>query len=168
MAGSNIHGKCSSPIHDKTSRLQVPKWNVPFCQVSRFIAFRVVKFIRCSADDWKIIKPINFFFFFFHLVTLVLLICHRHPFSITSAPGDYYLSVHIRTLGDWTTELKQRFEKVLSHLLYKYPLILSKWWLKAAAPQSQMCPQINVHSLSGLWGSSASKTKQGKPDENGN
>ncbi|KAH9661180.1 putative respiratory burst oxidase [Citrus sinensis] len=35
-----------------------------------------------------------------------------HPFSITSAPGDYYLSVHIRTLGDWTTELKQRFEKV--------------------------------------------------------
>ncbi|XP_044466376.1 putative respiratory burst oxidase homolog protein H [Mangifera indica] len=35
-----------------------------------------------------------------------------HPFSITSAPGDYYLSVHIRTLGDWTTELKERFERV--------------------------------------------------------
>ncbi|GFZ17958.1 ferric reductase-like transmembrane component family protein [Actinidia rufa] len=32
-----------------------------------------------------------------------------HPFSITSAPGDDYLSVHIRTLGDWTTELKSRF-----------------------------------------------------------
>ncbi|XP_024019133.1 putative respiratory burst oxidase homolog protein H [Morus notabilis] len=32
-----------------------------------------------------------------------------HPFSITSAPGDDYLSVHIRTLGDWTTELKNRF-----------------------------------------------------------
>ncbi|KAK2985568.1 hypothetical protein RJ640_025001 [Escallonia rubra] len=32
-----------------------------------------------------------------------------HPFSITSAPGDDYLSVHIRTLGDWTTELKKRF-----------------------------------------------------------
>ncbi|KAI4354442.1 hypothetical protein L6164_003302 [Bauhinia variegata] len=35
-----------------------------------------------------------------------------HPFSITSAPGDDYLSVHIRTLGDWTTELRKRFEKV--------------------------------------------------------
>ncbi|XP_057781692.1 putative respiratory burst oxidase homolog protein H [Salvia miltiorrhiza] len=34
-----------------------------------------------------------------------------HPFSITSAPDDDYLSVHIRTLGDWTTELKNRFEK---------------------------------------------------------
>lgn len=30
-----------------------------------------------------------------------------HPFSITSAPGDDYLSVHIRTVGDWTQELKR-------------------------------------------------------------
>ncbi|KAL2569554.1 hypothetical protein AAZV13_18G134500 [Glycine max] len=35
-----------------------------------------------------------------------------HPFSITSAPGDDYLSVHIRTLGDWTTELKNKFTQV--------------------------------------------------------
>ncbi|XP_060168894.1 putative respiratory burst oxidase homolog protein H [Lycium barbarum] len=34
-----------------------------------------------------------------------------HPFSITSAPDDDYLSVHIRTLGDWTTELRTRFQK---------------------------------------------------------
>ncbi|XP_073010095.1 respiratory burst oxidase homolog protein E-like [Typha latifolia] len=32
-----------------------------------------------------------------------------HPFSITSAPGDDYLSVHIRTAGDWTQELKHIF-----------------------------------------------------------
>ncbi|CAI8589704.1 unnamed protein product [Vicia faba] len=32
-----------------------------------------------------------------------------HPFSITSAPGDDYLSVHIRTVGDWTRELKLLF-----------------------------------------------------------
>lgn len=31
----------------------------------------------------------------------------RHPFSITSAPGDDQLSVHIRTLGDWTEELRR-------------------------------------------------------------
>ncbi|KAL7127367.1 hypothetical protein ABFS83_14G248500 [Erythranthe nasuta] len=34
-----------------------------------------------------------------------------HPFSITSAPDDDYLSVHIRTLGDWTTELRTQFAK---------------------------------------------------------
>uniref|UniRef100_A0A6V7QZ08 Uncharacterized protein n=1 Tax=Ananas comosus var. bracteatus TaxID=296719 RepID=A0A6V7QZ08_ANACO len=32
-----------------------------------------------------------------------------HPFSITSAPSDSYLSVHIRQLGDWTRELKRVF-----------------------------------------------------------
>lgn len=35
-----------------------------------------------------------------------------HPFSITSAPGDPYLSVHIRTLGDWTNEMKRVFSEV--------------------------------------------------------
>ncbi|KAJ6705222.1 putative proteinDPH OXIDASE [Salix purpurea] len=35
-----------------------------------------------------------------------------HPFSITSAPGDDHLSVHIRTLGDWTRQLKTVFTKV--------------------------------------------------------
>eukprot|EP01018_Ginkgo_biloba_P027729 Gb_19318 [translate_table: standard] len=34
-----------------------------------------------------------------------------HPFSITSAPGDDYISVHIRTLGDWTEELKRVFSE---------------------------------------------------------
>ncbi|CAN6556836.1 unnamed protein product [Malus baccata var. baccata] len=45
-----------------------------------------------------------------------------HPFTITSAPGDDYLSVHIRSLGDWTTELRERFEKVI----YLYPKIVIK------------------------------------------
>ncbi|CAL0328231.1 unnamed protein product [Lupinus luteus] len=43
-----------------------------------------------------------------------------HPFSITSAPDDDYLSVHIRASGDWTTELINRFEQVL------YPKIMIK------------------------------------------
>ncbi|KAI5084758.1 hypothetical protein GOP47_0000927 [Adiantum capillus-veneris] len=34
-----------------------------------------------------------------------------HPFSITSSPGDDFLSIHIRTLGDWTNEMKKRFSK---------------------------------------------------------
>ncbi|KAG5563339.1 hypothetical protein RHGRI_005923 [Rhododendron griersonianum] len=35
-----------------------------------------------------------------------------HPFSITSAPGDDFLSIHIRQLGDWTQELKRVFSEV--------------------------------------------------------
>lgn len=35
----------------------------------------------------------------------------RHPFSITSAPDDDYISVHIRQLGDWTQELKMVFSE---------------------------------------------------------
>ncbi|PIA44456.1 hypothetical protein AQUCO_01700213v1 [Aquilegia coerulea] len=34
-----------------------------------------------------------------------------HPFSITSAPGDDYLSIHIRTLGDWTSQLRALFSQ---------------------------------------------------------
>ncbi|KAF6158794.1 hypothetical protein GIB67_040308 [Kingdonia uniflora] len=34
-----------------------------------------------------------------------------HPFSITSASGNDDLSVHIRTVGDWTKELKRVFTK---------------------------------------------------------
>uniref|UniRef100_A0A0A9G204 FAD-binding FR-type domain-containing protein n=1 Tax=Arundo donax TaxID=35708 RepID=A0A0A9G204_ARUDO len=36
-----------------------------------------------------------------------------HPFSITSAPQDNYVSVHIRKSGDWTGELKNVFTNVL-------------------------------------------------------
>ncbi|KAJ7553076.1 hypothetical protein O6H91_06G083900 [Diphasiastrum complanatum] len=35
-----------------------------------------------------------------------------HPFSITSAPSDDFLSVHVRTLGDWTQEMKRVFSEV--------------------------------------------------------
>ncbi|KAK1436763.1 hypothetical protein QVD17_02545 [Tagetes erecta] len=35
-----------------------------------------------------------------------------HPFSITSAPGDDYLSVHIRALGDWTKKINTVFSEV--------------------------------------------------------
>ncbi|KAF9608034.1 hypothetical protein IFM89_005184 [Coptis chinensis] len=35
-----------------------------------------------------------------------------HPFSITSTPRDDYLSIHIRTLGDWTTKLRNIFQEV--------------------------------------------------------
>ncbi|VAH19959.1 unnamed protein product [Triticum turgidum subsp. durum] len=33
-----------------------------------------------------------------------------HPFSITSAPEDDYVSVHIKAMGDWTKDLKDAFK----------------------------------------------------------
>ncbi|KAK9076663.1 hypothetical protein SSX86_004997 [Deinandra increscens subsp. villosa] len=35
-----------------------------------------------------------------------------HPFSITSAPDDDYLAIHVRQLGDWTQELNRVFSDV--------------------------------------------------------
>lgn len=62
---------------------------------------------------------------------------NRHPFSITSAPGDDYLSIHIRALGDWTNELKDRFERVIhTHFfaidLFKSSLVSRLWPLAYA------------------------------------
>ncbi|XP_071733407.1 respiratory burst oxidase homolog protein C-like isoform X2 [Rutidosis leptorrhynchoides] len=56
-----------------------------------------------------------------------------HPFSITSAPGDNHLSVHIRSAGDWTNQITKIFSKVHNLLLgwcitdnkkYEFPNIL--------------------------------------------
>lgn len=33
-----------------------------------------------------------------------------HPFTVTSAPDDSYISVHIRIVGDWTRELAERLK----------------------------------------------------------
>ncbi|GJN34843.1 hypothetical protein PR202_gb23542 [Eleusine coracana subsp. coracana] len=35
-----------------------------------------------------------------------------HPFTITSAPGDDYLSMHIRCRGDWTSSFRALFSQV--------------------------------------------------------
>lgn len=35
-----------------------------------------------------------------------------HPFTITSAPSDSYLSVHIRCEGDWTSRLQTDIDKI--------------------------------------------------------
>ncbi|CAM6105983.1 unnamed protein product [Calypogeia fissa] len=44
-----------------------------------------------------------------------------HPFSLTSAPGDDYLRVHIRTVGDWTKELKTLFAAALNSDSGEFP-----------------------------------------------
>ncbi|PKA56301.1 Respiratory burst oxidase like protein F [Apostasia shenzhenica] len=67
--------------------------NVLALQMSKPLAFRYKSgqyiFVQCPA-----ISPFEW-----------------HPFSITSAPDDDYLSIHIRQLGDWTRELKRVFSE---------------------------------------------------------
>ncbi|RRT58507.1 hypothetical protein BHM03_00018841 [Ensete ventricosum] len=63
-----------------------------------YVGERNLRAFRSKAYSVKILKLNHYTFHF-----------NRHPFSITSAPGDEYLSVHIRTSGDWTQELKRIF-----------------------------------------------------------
>ncbi|CAG7884351.1 unnamed protein product [Brassica rapa] len=46
-----------------------------------------------------------------------------HPFSITSAPHDGYLSVHIKSVGDWTNAIKEVFSECgkMSQVMSKPP-----------------------------------------------
>ncbi|VVB00211.1 unnamed protein product [Arabis nemorensis] len=37
----------------------------------------------------------------------------QHPFSITSAPQDDYLSVHIKSVGDWTEAVQKAFSELI-------------------------------------------------------
>ncbi|XP_022134771.1 respiratory burst oxidase homolog protein A-like isoform X2 [Momordica charantia] len=46
-----------------------------------------------------------------------------HPFSLTSAPQDNHLSVHIRNLGDWSYELYSLFQEGMSPASKEYPKI---------------------------------------------
>ncbi|EMS59216.1 Respiratory burst oxidase-like protein E [Triticum urartu] len=65
-----------------------------------------------------------------------------HPFSITSAPGDDYLAVHIRTNGDWTQELKRIFAE--NHYSLHMNRRTSFSELGAAEPRTTVPPKLLV------------------------
>ncbi|XP_065858377.1 respiratory burst oxidase homolog protein A [Euphorbia lathyris] len=62
-----------------------------------------------------------------------------HPFSITSAPGDDYLSVHIRQLGDWTQELKRVFSEACER-----PLAGKSGLLRADETTKKSLPKLLI------------------------
>ena len=71
--------------------------------------------LLCRHLNGMNLKKPHLFYYALIIPTLLICLCyHRHPFSITSAPGDNYLSVHIRTLGDWTRSLRAKFSEVNS------------------------------------------------------
>ncbi|RZC31292.1 Respiratory burst oxidase-like protein F isoform C [Glycine soja] len=62
-----------------------------------------------------------------------------HPFSITSAPDDDYLSVHIRQLGDWTQELKRVFSAACEP-----PLAGKSGLLRADETTKKCLPKLRI------------------------
>ncbi|KAL6003583.1 hypothetical protein ACLOJK_023816 [Asimina triloba] len=78
-----------------------------------------------------------------------------HPFSITSAPRDDYLSVHIRTLGDWTQQLKNVFSEVC-----KPPTAGKSGLLRADMQGGSNCPNFPRVLIDGPYGAPAQDYKK--------
>nr|GMD48119.1 respiratory burst oxidase homolog protein B [Ipomoea batatas] len=78
-----------------------------------------------------------------------------HPFSITSAPGDDYLSIHIRTVGDWTSQLKTLFSKVCQP-----PSSDQSGLLRADIPQGENMPRVPRLLIDGPYGAPAQDYKE--------
>ncbi|KAI6692437.1 hypothetical protein NL676_020147 [Syzygium grande] len=78
-----------------------------------------------------------------------------HPFSITSAPGDDYLSVHIRTVGDWTSQLKAVFSKVCQP-----PSVDQSGLLRADIASGANIPRIPKLLIDGPYGAPAQDYKK--------
>ncbi|XWS60169.1 hypothetical protein CRYUN_Cryun07bG0012200 [Craigia yunnanensis] len=80
-----------------------------------------------------------------------------HPFSITSAPGDDYLSVHIRTLGDWTRQLRTVFSEVCQQPTNGKSGILRADCLQGTNNTDPDFPRVLIH---GPYGAAAQDYKK--------
>ncbi|GMQ09421.1 hypothetical protein CsSME_00052806 [Camellia sinensis var. sinensis] len=78
-----------------------------------------------------------------------------HPFSITSSPGDDYLSVHIRTLGDWTRQLRTVFSAVC-----QTPCTGKSGLLRADWSQDENNPNFPRVLIDGPYGAPAQDYKK--------
>ncbi|XP_054807539.1 respiratory burst oxidase homolog protein E isoform X2 [Prosopis cineraria] len=119
-----IHGSCLYLTH---KWYQKSTWMYISIPMLLYTAERTLRTCRSKHHSVKILKvsvlPGNVFSvvmskphgFMYKSGQYLFLKCPKispfewHPFSITSAPGEDYLSVHIRTVGDWTQELKLLF-----------------------------------------------------------
>nr|WOW72678.1 ferric reductase [Mangifera indica] len=78
-----------------------------------------------------------------------------HPFSLTSAPGDDYLSIHIRTLGDWTSQLKTLFSKACQP-----PSVNQSGLLRADITGEDNKPRLPKLLIDGAYGAPAQHYKE--------
>ncbi|AQK87759.1 respiratory burst oxidase3 [Zea mays] len=119
-----IHGECLYLIHDWYKRTT---WMYLAVPVGLYVGERTLRFFRSGSYSVRLLKvaiyPGNVLTlqmskpptFRYKSGQYMFVQCPAvspfewHPFSITSAPGDDYLSIHVRQLGDWTRELKRVF-----------------------------------------------------------
>ncbi|PUZ65085.1 hypothetical protein GQ55_3G194900 [Panicum hallii var. hallii] len=119
-----IHGECLYLIHDWYKKTTWMYLSVP---VGLYVGERTLRFFRSGSYSVRLLKvaiyPGNVLTlqmskpptFRYKSGQYMFVQCPAvspfewHPFSITSAPGDDYLSIHVRQLGDWTRELKRVF-----------------------------------------------------------
>ncbi|KAF8118734.1 hypothetical protein N665_0002s0047 [Sinapis alba] len=105
-------------------------WMYLMVPVVLYLSERLVRSLRSRIEAVKILKvsvlpgdllslqlsrPNNFRYEsgqYMYLKCSEVSLLEWHPFSITSAPGDEYLSVHIRGLGDWTNKLRSIFSEL--------------------------------------------------------
>ncbi|XP_031100445.1 respiratory burst oxidase homolog protein C-like [Ipomoea triloba] len=78
-----------------------------------------------------------------------------HPFSITSAPGDDYLSVYIRNSGDWTRQVRNKFAEVCQP-----PPNGKSGLLRADCLQGQNNPNFPKVLIDGPYGAAAQDYKK--------
>uniref|UniRef100_A0A0D9V5C2 FAD-binding FR-type domain-containing protein n=1 Tax=Leersia perrieri TaxID=77586 RepID=A0A0D9V5C2_9ORYZ len=119
-----VHGECLYLIHVWYRRTTWMYLSVPVCL---YVGERTLRFFRSGSYSVRLLKvaiyPGNVLTlqmskpptFRYKSGQYMFVQCPAvspfewHPFSITSAPGDDYLSIHVRQLGDWTRELKRVF-----------------------------------------------------------
>ncbi|XP_006646295.3 respiratory burst oxidase homolog protein A-like [Oryza brachyantha] len=119
-----VHGECLYLIHVWYRRTTWMYLSVPVCL---YVGERILRFFRSGSYSVRLLKvaiyPGNVLTlqmskpptFRYKSGQYMFVQCPAvspfewHPFSITSAPGDNYLSIHVRQLGDWTRELKRVF-----------------------------------------------------------
>ncbi|WVZ68926.1 hypothetical protein U9M48_017800 [Paspalum notatum var. saurae] len=119
-----VHGECLYLIHVWYRKTTWMYLAVPVCL---YVGERVLRFFRSGSYSVRLLKvaiyPGNVLTlqmskpsaFRYKSGQYMFVQCPAvspfewHPFSITSAPGDDYLSIHVRQLGDWTRELKRVF-----------------------------------------------------------
>ncbi|TVU35192.1 hypothetical protein EJB05_17069, partial [Eragrostis curvula] len=119
-----VHGQFLYLIHDWYRKTTWMYLAVPVCL---YLGERVLRFFRSGSYAVRLLKvaiypgnvltlqmsrPPNFRYKsgqYMFVQCPAVSPFEWHPFSITSAPGDDYLSIHVRQLGDWTRELKRVF-----------------------------------------------------------
>ncbi|KAL5222054.1 hypothetical protein ABZP36_026767 [Zizania latifolia] len=119
-----VHGECLYLIHVWYRRTTWMYLSVPVCL---YVGERILRFFRSGSYSVRLLKvaiypgnvltlqmskPPTFRYKsgqYMFVQCPVVSPFEWHPFSITSAPGDDYLSIHVRQLGDWTRELKRVF-----------------------------------------------------------